>query len=111
MKNKFNSSVLHDNHVYGLDEGILACLNVDTGELKWKGGRYGFGQVLYASGHLIVMTDDGELVLVKATPDGHQEVGRFTALNGRCWNYPAIAGGKLLVRNATEMACYDIAAR
>ena len=111
MKNKFNSSVLHQGHVYGLDEGILTCVDVSTGDRKWKGGRYGYGQVLLASGHLIVMSDSGELVLVRATPDQHTEVARFSALQGKSWNYPAIAGGRLLVRNATEMAAYNIAAR
>lgn len=109
MKNKFNSSVLHQGYVYGLDEGILTCVDVKTGERKWKGGRYGYGQVLLASGHLIVMSDTGELVLVRATPDQLSEVARFQALEGKTWNYPAIAGGRLLVRNATEMAAYNIA--
>jgi outer membrane protein assembly factor BamB len=110
MKNKFNSSVLHDGYVYGLDEGILTCLDVNTGARKWKGGRYGYGQVLLASGHLIVMSDSGELALVKATPNEFSEVARFTALDGKTWNYPAIAGGKLFVRNSKEMAAYKIAA-
>jgi outer membrane protein assembly factor BamB len=108
MKNKFNSSVLHQGYVYGLDEGILSCVDVNTGERKWKGGRYGYGQVLLASGHLIVMSDQGELVLVKASPDQHTEVARFSALQGKTWNYPAIAGGRLFVRNANEMAAYNI---
>ena len=109
MKNKFNSSVLHQGYVYGLDEGILSCLDVKTGERKWKGGRYGYGQVLLASGHLIVITDEGDLVLVRATPDQHTEVARFSAIQGKTWNYPAIAGGRLLVRNGNEMAAYNIA--
>jgi outer membrane protein assembly factor BamB len=108
MKNKFNSSVLHNGFVYGLDEGILTCLDVNTGERKWKGGRYGYGQVLLASGHLILTSDSGELALVKASPDQYTEVARFPALQGQTWNYPAIADGRLLVRNANEMAAYDI---
>ncbi len=108
MKNKFNSSVLHDGHVYGLDEGILTCLDVNTGARKWKGGRYGYGQVIFANGHLIVLSDSGELVLVKATPNQHTEVARFKALEGKTWNHPAIAGGTLLVRNANEMAAYNL---
>jgi outer membrane protein assembly factor BamB len=111
MKNKFNSSVLHEGHVYGLDEGILTCLDVSTGTRKWKGGRYGYGQVILASGHLIVSSDTGELALVKATPDQYTEVARFPALEGKTWNYPAIANGRLLVRNATQMAAFDIAAQ
>jgi outer membrane protein assembly factor BamB len=102
MKNKFNSSVLHEGYVYGLDEGILTCLEVNSGARKWKGGRYGYGQVILASGHLIITSDKGELVLVKASPDQFTEVARFAALEGQTWNYPAIANGKLLVRNATR---------
>jgi outer membrane protein assembly factor BamB len=111
MKNKFNSSVLHKGYVYGLDEGILTCVDVNTGERKWKGGRYGYGQVLLASGHLIILSDAGELVLVRAVPDQLTEVARFSALEGKTWNYPAIAGGRLLVRNATQMAAYNIASQ
>jgi len=109
MKNKFNSSVLYQGFVYGLDEGILTCVDVNTGERKWKGGRYGYGQVILASGHLIISSDTGDLVLVRATPDQHSEVARFSALQGQTWNYPAIAGGRLLVRNGTQMAAYNIA--
>lgn len=108
MKNKFNSSVLHDGHVYGLDEGILTCVDVNTGERKWKGGRYGYGQVVLASGHLIITTEEGEVVLVRAAPDKHTEIARFQALEGKTWNNPAIAGGRLLVRNSGQMACYKL---
>jgi outer membrane protein assembly factor BamB len=109
MKNKFNSSVLHEGNVYGLDEGILACVDVATGNQKWKGGRYGYGQLLLASGHLVVITETGELVLVKATPQQHEELARFPAIEGKTWNYPAISNGILLVRNTTEMAAFQIA--
>ncbi|MCP5112721.1 MAG: alcohol dehydrogenase, partial [bacterium] len=110
MKNKFSGSVFHEGHIYGLDEAILASIDIETGKLNWKGGRYGYGQVLLASGHLVVITEKGELVLVKATPEAHQELARFQAIEGKTWNNPAIAGGKLLVRNTREMACYRIAA-
>jgi outer membrane protein assembly factor BamB len=109
MKNKFNASVIHEGHVYGLDDGILACIDLDDGTLRWKGGRYGFGQVLLASGHLVIITERGELVLVKPSPEGHQELARFQAIEGKTWNNPAIAGGKLLVRNTREAACFRIA--
>jgi len=111
MKNKFNSSVFYNGYVYGLDEGILTCLDVKTGDRKWKDGRYGYGQVLLAGDHLIVTSDKGEVALVKATPDGYNEVARFEALKGQTWNYPAIADGRLLVRNSNEMAAYDISAK
>ena len=108
MKNQFTSSVLHDGFIYGLDESILACVDAATGELRWKGGRYGYGQLLLASGHLIVLTEGGELALVRATPDGHQELARHPALEGKSWNHPAMSGGYLLVRNVAEMAAFDL---
>jgi outer membrane protein assembly factor BamB len=111
MKNKFNSSVLHNGYVYGLDEGILVCLDVNTGERKWKDGRYGYGQVVLAGNHLIVTSDQGDVALVNASPDKYTEVARFTALSGQTWNYPAIASGKLLVRNSNEMAAFDISGK
>jgi outer membrane protein assembly factor BamB len=108
MKNQFTSSVLHDGFIYGLDESILACLDAATGEVKWKGGRYGYGQVLLASGHLIVLAEEGDLALVRAAPDRHHELARFPALEGKTWNHPAMSGGLLLVRNINEMAAFDL---
>jgi outer membrane protein assembly factor BamB len=108
LKNKFNSSVLYQGYVYGFDESILACIDPKTGEVKWKGGRYGYGQLLLADGYLVVTTEEGDLVLVRATPESHQELARFPAIEGRTWNIPAIDHGLLLVRNANEMACFRI---
>ena len=111
MKNDFSSSVVHDGFIYGLDQGILACIDAASGDLKWKGGRYGNGQVLVASGHLVITTDEGEVVLVRATAAGHQEVKRIPAVEGRTWNHPAIADGFLLVRNTAQMAAFDLRPR
>jgi outer membrane protein assembly factor BamB len=108
LKTKFNNAVLHDGVAYGLDEGILEAVDVSTGKRFWKGGRYGYGQILLASGHVVVLTETGDVALVKATPDRHTEIARFEALSGKTWNVPAIARGILLVRNTTEMAAYQI---
>ena len=111
MKNKFNSSIIHEGYIYGLDEGILVCLEVETGKRQWKSGRYGHGQMLYAEGNLIVLGESGVLALVRATPEGFQEMGRVKALRGKTWNTPALAGGRLLVRNTKELVCYDLRAK
>jgi len=108
MKNKFSSSVLIDGYIYGLDESILACIDAATGELMWKAGRYGHGQLLAAGDHLVVLTERGDLVLVRATPDGHEELEGFRAIEGKTWNVPAMAGGRILVRNARQMAAFDL---
>lgn len=111
MKNRFASSVVHEGYIYGLDESILAAIDAETGALAWKGGRYGYGQVLLAGGHLIVLTEDGDLALVRATPTGHDELARFPVLSGKTWNVPAIGDGLLLVRNLAEMAAFDLRVR
>jgi len=108
MKNQFTSSVLHDGFIYGLDESILACIDAATGERKWKGGRYGYGQIMLADGHLIVLTEGGDMALVRATPEAHREIARFPLFDAKTWNHPAISDGILLVRNIEEMAAFDL---
>lgn len=108
LKAKFTNPVLHRGHVYGLDDGILACLDAETGALKWKDGRYGHGQTLLVGDLLLVMAEDGNVVLVDPQPDQLRELSRFTALAGKTWNPPALAGEYLLVRNDKEAACYRL---
>jgi outer membrane protein assembly factor BamB len=108
MKNRQSSSVFHNGYIYGLDDGILACVDAATGDLKWKGGRYGHGQLLLAGDNLIVTTEDGDLLLVAATPAKLDELAHVPALEGETWNVPALADGILLVRNTTQMAAFDL---
>ncbi|MBI1783887.1 PQQ-like beta-propeller repeat protein [Candidatus Sumerlaeota bacterium] len=108
MKNKFAPAILLDGFIFGLDEGILTCLDPQTGKRKWKGGHYGHGQMIYADKNLIVLGEEGQLALVKATPDKFTEIAKFDALNSKTWNVPALAGGRLLIRNDREMVCYDL---
>lgn len=109
LKAKFTNPVLRDGFVYGLDDGVLVCMEVSTGERRWRAGRYGHGQTLLVDDLLVVTTEDGEVVLVEAAPDAHRELGRFTAFDGKTWNPPAIAGKYLLVRNDKEAALYELA--
>jgi outer membrane protein assembly factor BamB len=108
MKNRFASSVAYQGTIYGLDESIMAAVDAATGELKWKGGRYGYGQMILVGDRIIVLTEDGDLVMVRATPEKHDELVRFHVLDGKTWNVPVIAGGYLLVRNLAEMAAFDL---
>jgi outer membrane protein assembly factor BamB len=91
-----------------LDDDTLTCLDAETGERQWRGGNYGFGQLLLAGEYLIVLSAKGELALVVATPSGYGEVSRFQAIGGKTWNHPALADGRIFVRNSVEMACYDM---
>jgi outer membrane protein assembly factor BamB len=110
IKPAFNDFVVHDNALYGFDGRILTCIDLETGQRRWKEGRYGSGQVLLLADQplLLVLTDAGEVVLVDANPDRHQELGRFQAIEGKTWNHPVIAHGRLYVRNADEIACYEL---
>ena len=96
--------------MYGLDDGVLTCLDPATGERKWKGGRYGHGQLLLVEDLLLVQTEEGEIVLVEASPEGPRELTRFAVLDGKTWNPPALAGTLLAVRNDREAAVYELPA-
>ena len=108
LKAKFNDFVVKEGFIYGLDEGVLACLDLETGKRRWKGGRYGYGQLLLVDGDLLVLTEAGAVVLVAGSPDAHQPLAKFQAIKGKTWNHPALVRGRLFVRNAREAACYDI---
>lgn len=108
MKCAYACPVYHEGHVYGLDEGILVCQNVADGKRAWKRGRYGHGQLLLADDLLLILSEQGELVLVEATPEAHRELAKQPALEGKTWNSPVLVRGRALVRNHLEMACFDL---
>lgn len=110
MKPSFNDFVVHGQHLYGFDGAVFCCVSLETGERAWREGRYGHGQVVLLAdqGMLIVAAENGDAVLVRATPDGHQELGRFKALDGKVWAHPAVARGNLVLRSDRETACYEL---
>ena len=110
LKPSFNDFVLHDGHIYGFDGNIFTCVELKTGNRKWKKGRYGTGQVLLLADQpvLLVLSDQGQAVLVAPNPNAFEELGQLQALNGKTWNHPALAHGRLYVRNAEEIACYEL---
>jgi outer membrane protein assembly factor BamB len=111
LKAKFTNPVLRDGFVYGLDDGVLVCMDVSNGERKWKAGRYGHGQTLLVDDLLLVTTEDGEVVLVEATPEAHREVARLPVFDAKMWNPAALAGKYLLVRSDKEAALYELPTR
>lgn len=108
LKAKFTNVVVREDFIYGLDDGILVCLDAADGSLKWKEGRYGHGQVILAGSLLLVTEESGDIILIEPVPQEHRELTRFAALHGKTWNPPALAGEFLVVRNDKEAACFRL---
>ncbi|MFO0945713.1 MAG: PQQ-binding-like beta-propeller repeat protein [Planctomycetota bacterium] len=108
MKCHYANPIAKGGYVYGLDGGILACLDLKTGKRQWKGGRYGHGQMLLAGNSLLILTEQGDVAVVEASRKEHQESAKFPAIEGKTWNNPVLCRGTLYVRNHLEMAAFDL---
>jgi outer membrane protein assembly factor BamB len=111
IKPYFNDLVVHRDHIYGFDASFFVCVSLaEPAKPKWKARGYGSGQVLLLPDQdlLLILSEKGDVVLVEARPDGHKEFARFKAFEGKTWNHPVVAHGKLFIRNGEEAACYQL---
>ena len=110
MKTQFNSPGLRNGYLYGLDDGLLACVDATTGRRIWKDGRFGSGQTLIVGDTVVVQNENGTVHACAASPDGFRELGQIAALSSKTWNQPSVAGRYLLVRNDREAVCWELPA-
>ncbi len=111
MKTKMCNVVIRDGFVYGLDDVNLQCIELATGKKRWKKRRqpsFGHGQVLLVGAHLLVLSEEGEVVLAAVDPQEYRELAHFSALEGVTWNNPTLVGSRLLIRNAEWAACFEL---
>lgn len=111
FKPYYNDFVVHKGNLYGFDGSVLICINLDTGKPRWRASNsYGNGQVLLLADQdmLLVLSEQGEVALVEAKPESCNEIAKFQAIEGKTWNHPVIAHGKLLVRNGEQAACFAL---
>jgi outer membrane protein assembly factor BamB len=113
MKTKLGNVLVRDGFVYGLDGVTMECIELETGKKLWKKRRrpdFGHGQILLVGKLILILTEQGELVLIEANPQRYRELASLQVFDQDqiTWNNPALAGNLLLVRNAREAACYRL---
>lgn len=114
FRNEWQTSILLDGYLYGFDNvgsagpvTNLTCLKADDGSVVWQKRRFGKGNMISADGKLWCTTMDGELVIVKATPENFEELDRVTIM-GQTRQAPALSAGRLFVRDGAQMICVDV---
>jgi outer membrane protein assembly factor BamB len=108
MSTKMTGCVLVDDHLYGFDDAILQCLDLDGNE-RWRKRGLGMGTLMAADGRLIIMSAKGELIVATATPDAYTERSRTKVLEGGVyWTMPILANGLIYCRNSEgDVVCRD----
>jgi outer membrane protein assembly factor BamB len=109
LRAHFNSCILWNDYVFGLDDNQLRCLALRTGEVKWTDRAFGKGSIMMADGKLIGMSERGELIVAEPSPDEFKVIARAQILGGKCWTVPVLANGRIYCRNARgDVACLDV---
>jgi outer membrane protein assembly factor BamB len=109
VANHWATPVYLNGHLYGhYGQSTLdfKCIDLATGDEPWLPPYRGFGLV---DDKLLVLSADGELALVEPDPTAYREIARHRALNGKCWNTPAVSNGRIYVRSTLEVAALDVA--
>jgi outer membrane protein assembly factor BamB len=109
MRNHFSSSILWEGYIYGFDESTLKCLDFKTGQEKWAQEGLGKGSLMLADGIMIILSEKGELLTAKASPEKFEKISSSQILTGKCWTVPVLANGRIYARNAAgQLVCVDV---
>jgi outer membrane protein assembly factor BamB len=114
VANHWSTPVCKDGYLYGMfsfkkyGAGPLKCVELATGQIKWEQPGFGAGQVILVDGHVLALTDDGQLVVVEATPDAYKEISRAKVVQGKCWSTPTLSNGRIYARSTREGVCLDV---
>ena len=108
LLNKFQTPVLHEGKLYTSDQRALKCVDFLTGKEEWSVARITHGPLLLADGHIILLTESGELQIGQASPAGFEPKTKAQILSGRCWSLPILVDGKLYARNLERAVCFDL---
>lgn len=112
MRNQHNTCILIDGFLYGFDgdnNSDFKCLEFATGKERWSHKGLGKGALTAADGKLIINSEQGELVIAKATPTAYEEIARAQILGKKCWSAPVLANGRIYLRNEKgDVACVDV---
>ena len=114
LMNHWSTPLIHDGHLYGIYEfkkygkAPLQCVELETGEIKWSQRGFGPGNCILVGDKLVVLSDAGEVTIVKASPNGYQEISRAKVVDGKCWSTPAFSNGRIYVRSTKEAACIEL---
>jgi len=112
MRNRMASSLLWKDHLYGMDGNQLRCIVFDTGEVKWTDKASGEGALMMADGKLIVLSENGELLVAEAAPTAFKPTSRAQVLSKTCWAAPVLANGKIYCRNGGgDVVCVDVSGK
>ena len=105
LKGNYSEPVYVDGYLYGYNGNFLVCVDARSGEEMWKSREPGDSSLIYADGHLVVLTSKGKLVVIEANSDRYKEVDSLQVFEGRSITQPAVAQNRIFVRNLREIAC------
>jgi len=113
LTNHYSTSVYRDGVLYGFhgrqEEGqSLRAIDFKTGKVRWDVDGFGAGTVTLAGDKLVIVRENGELVLAAATPAGFQQIAAAKALPPTVRAYPAIANGRIYIRNEKTLVCLNL---